>query len=287
MRRRRVFELELIEDAKICARKGEYGKAHEILKTDFDNDYYALRSSLTTLADRLFEQIGIQLDVENYHAQRAERGATLDTIDLPVTDRQWLLSRYEMAENMPEGEREAFLCRVFNRNKVSKGEYYFSLAEHGFGVLGARQEGEFYIDYQGDRLEVNNGTIPMCILKAFDHFRFVCNIGGFEPDTDYKLRVTYKKMKNVEMFNGFYVKANGRDIYRGKFFGGECDERFSAEMLPDNFTNAVYDLPASVFENGCLSLEIGEEHVGVIISEFMIYKDTSENSGCKEHNEEC
>ena len=272
VRRRRVFELELIEDAKICARKGEYDKAHEILKTDFDKCYYSLRSSLTTLADRLFEQIGIQLDVENYHAQRAERGATLDTIDLPVTDRQWLLSRYEMAADMPEDEQKAFLNHVFNRNKVTKGEYYFSLAEHGFGVLGAKQEGEFYIDYQGDRLDVNDGTIPMCILKAFDHFRFVCNIGGFEPDTDYKLRVTYKKMKNVEMFNGFYVKANGNDIYRGKFFGGEKDEQFEKEMLPDNFTCAVYDLPADVFENGCLSLEIGEEHVGVIISEFMIYK---------------
>lgn len=271
VRRRRVCELELIDDAKILAAQGEYDTAYEILKTDFDKDYYSLRASLVTLADKLFEQIGIQLDVENYHAQRAERGATLETIDLPVTDRPWLLTRYAMAENMPKDERAAFLDRVFNRNKVNKGEYYFSLAEHGFGVLGARQEGEFYIDYQGDRTEVNNGNIPMCILKAFDHYNFKCNIGGFEPDTDYKLRVTYKKV-NYDMFNTFYVKANGKEIYKGKFFGGEKDERFEQEMLPDNFTCAVYDLPADVFENGCVSLEIGEEHVGVILSEFMIYK---------------
>lgn len=272
VRRRRVFELELIEEARISAAQGDYNTAHEILKTDFDKEYYSLRASLVTLADKLFEQIGIQLDVENYHAQRAERGATLETIDLPVTDRPWLLTRYAMAENMSEEEKTAFLDRVFNRNKVSKGEYYFSLAEHGFGVLGARQEGEFYIDYQGDRAEVNNGNIPMCILKAFDHYNFKCNIGGFEPGTDYKMRVTYKKMKNCEMFNSFYIKANGKEVYKGKFFGGEKDERFESEMLPDTFTCVVYDLPADIFENGCISLEIGEEHIGVILSEFMIYK---------------
>ena len=78
-----------------------------------------------------------------------------------------IIARFDAADSMPEGEREAFLTRVFNRNKIGKGEYYYSFAEHGFGVLGERQQGEFYIDYQGDRREVNNGSIPMCMLKAF------------------------------------------------------------------------------------------------------------------------
>ena len=70
------------------------------------------------------------------------------------------------------------------------------------------------------------------------------------------------------------VAVAGKKIFKGKTMQLEKkkDEQFEKEMLPDNFTNAVYDLPASVFENGCLSLEIGEEHVGVILSEFMIYK---------------
>ncbi len=269
--RRRRFELALIDEARSFASRGDFASARAELMTDYDAAYYALRASLGKLADILFEQIGIQLDVENYHASGWERGATLDTIDLPVTDRAWLLNRFEAAESMPEGEREAFLTRVFNRNKISKGEYYFSLAEHGFGVLGERQRGEFYIDYQGDRRDVNNGSIPMCMLKAFDNFTFVCKLAGFEPDTDYKLRVTYKKTNN-DMFNGFYVKANGTEIYRGKFYGGEKDEQFEREMLQERFTCAVYDLPASVFENGCIALEIGEEHVGVVLSEFKIYK---------------
>lgn len=271
VRRRRMFELELISEAKSFADRGDFESARAELMIDYSSSYYALRASLGELADILFEKIGIQLDVENYHNVGWERGATLDTIDLPVTDRAWLLNRFEAADSMPEGEREAFLTRVFNRNKIGKGEYYYSFAEHGFGVLGERQQGEFYIDYQGDRREVNNGSIPMCMLKAFDHYKFVCRLAGFEPNTDYKLRVTYKKNK-YDMFNSFYIKANGKDIYRGKFFGGEKDEQFEAEMLSDRFTCAVYDLPADVFENGCVSLEIGEEHVGVVLSEFKIYK---------------
>ncbi len=271
VRRRRRFELALIDEAKSFAARGDFDSARSELMTDFDSGYYALRASLGELADILFEQIGIQLDVENYHAAGWERGATLDTIDLPVTDRAWLLNRFDAADAMPEEERKAFLTRVFNRNKIGKGEYYFSLAEHGFGVLGEKQRGEFYIDYQGDRREVNNGSVPMCMLKAFDNFTFVCKLAGFEPDTDYKLRISYKKT-NADMINGFYIKANGTEIYRGKFFGGERDEQFESEMLSDRFTCAVYDLPASVFENGCLDLEIGEEIVGVVLSEFMIYK---------------
>lgn len=271
VRRRRMFELELISEAKGFAARGDFESARAELMTDYSSSYYTLRASLGELADILFEKIGIQLDVENYHNVGWERGATLDTIDLPVTDRAWLLARFDAADSMPEGEREAFLTRVFNRNKTEKGEYYFSFAEHGFGVLGERQQGEFYIDYQGDRREVNNGSIPMCMLKAFDHYKFVCRLAGFDRNTDYKLRVTYKKNK-YDMINSFYIKANGEEIYRGKFFGGEKDEQFEREMLNDRFTCAVYDLPASVFENGCVALEIGEEHVGVVLSEFKIYK---------------
>ena len=43
-------------------------------------------------------------------------------------------------------------------------------------------------------------------------------------------------------------------------------------MLPDGFICAVYRLPKSVFVNGCVEIEIFEEHTGVMISEFRIVK---------------
>ena len=43
-------------------------------------------------------------------------------------------------------------------------------------------------------------------------------------------------------------------------------------MLPEGFESAVYQLPANVFENGCVELVISEKLAGVMISEFRIVK---------------
>lgn len=43
-------------------------------------------------------------------------------------------------------------------------------------------------------------------------------------------------------------------------------------MLPDGFVCAVYQLPKDVFVNGCVEIEIFEEHAGVMISELRIVK---------------
>lgn len=44
-------------------------------------------------------------------------------------------------------------------------------------------------------------------------------------------------------------------------------------MLPDGFVCAVYQLPKDVFVNGCVEIEIFEEHAGVMISELRIVKE--------------
>lgn len=270
VRRRRLFELNLIDEAKAAAARGEFEKARSILSTDHPGDYHALRASLDELGQMLFAQIGIQLDVEHFGASGWERGATLDTIDRPVTDRAWLLNRFAYADDLPEAERDGFLTRVFHRNDVKKGEVYFSFAEHGFNLLGERQEGEYYMDFQGDRAE-NNGSIPTCLFKAFDHFRLVFRAGGFEPNTDYKLRVTFKRSDKA--VTDFTVKANGHVIHHGGFYGGEPDERFDREMLSGRFVSATYTLPAAVFENGCVTVEFAEPTVGVVVTEYKVTTD--------------
>ena len=269
VRQRRVFELNLIDEAKAEAAQGDLEKARAVLSTAFPAGYDELRASLDELGQTLFDQIGIQLDVEHFGASGWERGATLDTIDRPVSDRAWLLNRFAYADSLPEQERGAFLTRVFHRNDVKKGEYYYSFAEHGFPLLGERQEGEYYMDFQGDRAE-NVGTIPTCLFKAFDHFRLSFRTGGFEPGADYKLRVTFKR--NDKAVTDFTVKANGHVIYKGGFYGGERDERFDREMLNDRFVSAAYPLPAAVFENGCVAVELSEPTVGIVVTEFKIFK---------------
>jgi hypothetical protein len=271
VRRRRCFETALIENANIEILRGNLPEAYKILSSAFDKNYNALHDDIFALADRLFHQIGIQLDVEHYCADSWQRGATLDTIDLPVTDRQWLLNKVKAALDMPQSDGLAFIARVLNRNKVENDEYYFSLAEHGFDVLGIPQNGEFYINYQGDRPDVNNGDIPMSMLKLYDHYSFRCKIGGFMPGVDYKLRVTYSSQK-IPLLNHHKVTANGVTVYDGPQYGGEKDDLFDKELLAPRFESATYPLPASLFVNGCLDLEIGEPIAGVMLSEFWIIK---------------
>lgn len=92
----------------------------------------------------------------------------LETIDLPNTDRAWLLGRLKKAEEMPENEAKEYMLRSVKRNEVESDEYYYSVAEHGLGVLGCRQEAGpegIYMNFQGDRPDVNNGSLPTCLLK--------------------------------------------------------------------------------------------------------------------------
>lgn len=274
VRRRRLFELDLIEKAKTELEKGFIEDAVDTLATGFDDEYTALREEISVLAETLFNKIGLQLDVEHYFAKSWERGATLETIDLPVTDRQWLLKKAEAALRMPGTERAGFIGRVLNRNKVASDEFYFSLAEHGFDVLGVPQKGEFYINYQGDRPNVNNGGIPMSMLKLYDHYTFNCRLGGFTPGADYLLRVTFSSQKYPVLIH-HNVTANGVTVYDGPQFGGEKDEAFDSELLAPGFETATYKLPARLFKNGCIDLEIGEPIAGVMLSEFWILKDSN------------
>ncbi len=271
VRRRRCFETELIEKAKYHITNNDLPEAYSVLSSAFDEKYKQLRDDIFILADRLFHQIGIQLDVEHYCADSWQRGATLDTIDLPVTDRQWLLNKVKAALDMPQSVSLAYMGRVLNRNRVDIDEYYFSLAEHGFDVLGMPQNGEFYINYQGDRPDVNNGHIPMSMLKLYDHYSFRCKLGGFTPGVNYKLRVTFSSQK-IPLLIHHHVTANGITIYDGPQYGGEKDELFDKELLAPRFESATYTLPADVFVNGCLELEISEPIAGVMLSEFWIIK---------------
>ncbi|MEI6578105.1 MAG: hypothetical protein WCN92_01425, partial [Eubacteriales bacterium] len=271
VRRRRCFELELIESAKKELDIGKIFEATNILSTAFDESYKNLHDDIFSLAERLFKQIGLQLDVANYCADSWERGATLETIDLPVTDRQWLLNRLKVALTLQGEERTGFVQRLLNRNRTETDEFYFSLAEHGFDVLGVPQQGEFYINFQGDNPSINNGSIPMSMLKLYDHYSFYCKLGGFLPGTDYKLRVAFSSKKR-SVITHHKIIANGVTIYDGPQFGGERDEKFDVELLAPGFETATYILPACIFQNGCVDLEFSEPLSGVMLSEFWIIK---------------
>lgn len=261
VRDRRIFELDLIDDAKTQIRKGKLEKAKEILSTDFSAEYKELRGSLFPLAESLFKLIGMQLDVEHFGGMGVERGCTLDTIDMPVTDRQYLLNKLEQ-----HPDRE-YMTDIIDRNKVAKDEYYFSFAEQGFEVAG-KQKGEFYMNFRGD--DNGDAALPMCMTKVYDHFNFDCKVAGLTGG-DYELRVTYKSRPNDKIIH-HKVTVNGNVVHDGAQFGGRRDEEYEKKYLAGGYQSIVYDIPKEYLQNGCADLEITEPLDGFMISEFRFTK---------------
>ena len=268
VRKRRLTELELIEKATYFLRKNDIDKAENILRTPFPDEYTELRKDISDTGRKLFEKVGLQLDVENYCANSWERGATLETIDNPVTDRLYLLDRIAYAKALPGSEALSFIKELLDYRKTKHCEYYYSFAENSFTELGMPQEPYFYMDFQGDRPDVNNGTIPMSMLKVFDHYSFRMKTGGL-TGTNYRLILNIKPRYRDEVTD-FTIKINGKTLYQGKQYGGIRDEKAEKKFSAPDFEMHTYNIPDSFIENGCIELEITEPKVGIMISEIFI-----------------
>ncbi|HHU83656.1 MAG TPA: hypothetical protein GXZ23_00595 [Clostridiales bacterium] len=256
--KRRVFELKLIKYAEKQIRFGNIEKAKAILEADFDDEYKKLRAKLDHYAELLFNQIGIQLSVEKYHALGKERGAVLDTIDQPITDRLWLLDQLKKGKAL----------EAVNRNIVADDEVYFSVALHGMEATGYNeQEGEPYLNFFGDDDKKNDGTVPMCLLRLFDNPTFKAKFGGFIPGKDYDLILTLADKPDKKM--DFKIFANDMLIYYGEDYG---ENKVVDEDLPERLVKYSYHIPADAIINGTLELYISEPQTCVMLTELRIIR---------------
>lgn len=237
LRSRRLFELELIRSARRAAFDGELEDVREFLELEPGDEYLELRADISRIAQRLFRLIGMQLDVEHYGADSWERGAILETIDLPVTDREWLLGRLDHA--MVDDDPVEYMRRAFDRNRVDSDEYYFSVALNGLAECGCRQSGEVYMNFQGDRPSVNNGTLPTALFNIYDNLTFRCKIGGLTYDGDYTLTVTYMDRRNPASAE-HKITANGKTVYCGPQFGARATPTMTVRCCaPDSSAQAT------------------------------------------------
>ncbi len=266
---RRKKELKTIKAAKRELSNLNLERAEKLLKTPLGEEYDKIRRDISAIGEALFSKAGIQLDTEHYSANSWERGATLDTIDNPVTDKAWLINRIEYAKTLDESERGIFIHKLLNRNRTDKNEYYYSFAENSFTELGVPQDAGFYMDFQGDRPHINNGTIPMSMLKVFDHYSFKMKTGGLTNKKGYNLILNIKPRYN-EKVTEFKIAINGKTLYKGCQYGGERDTEWENTLSAPGFECRVYHIPDDFIINGCIELEITEPVVGIMISEIFI-----------------
>jgi hypothetical protein len=89
-----------------------------------------LRIRAGELAEALFQSIHAQLSVRKYQAIATERGATLDTIDMPLADAAWLKKQFAEVRKLPdEAARLARLNAVLHRTDAGPGGFYDDLGD--------------------------------------------------------------------------------------------------------------------------------------------------------------
>lgn len=83
------------------------------------------RARVFELAEALFQSIRMQLSVPRYKAISVDRGASLDTIDVPLNSRLWLKQRFaEIRKRPDESERIKEIEEIVNWTNAGPGGFY-------------------------------------------------------------------------------------------------------------------------------------------------------------------
>ena len=121
--------LERLRAAKAGDARQAIADARQILaEADDSKPAPELRLRVYTLAEALFQSIRQQLSVSRYKAIAVGRGATLDSFEMPLNNRGWLVARFDEALKLEtEEERSAAIDRIVRWTDPGPGGYYDDL----------------------------------------------------------------------------------------------------------------------------------------------------------------
>lgn len=104
-----------------------------------------LRQRLFELGDALYRGIRMQMSVRRYHAENEERGATLDTLDTPLTDAPWLLAEFQRIASLPGDTAQwQAIGQLLHRTDAGPGGCYDDLGnpEHQPHLMLGERNGD-------------------------------------------------------------------------------------------------------------------------------------------------
>jgi hypothetical protein len=157
-----------------------------------------LRKRVFELADELFASIKMQTSVGKYQAISIDRGATLDTVDVPLNNRGWLEQRFAVLKDLSvEDERLKGIDEIVNWTNPGPGGFYDDLGKvasqtHLIRGPGFEQDPAFLVSAKTGFA----GFGPMrtswkdhaeAMLEEPLRMRWE----GLDPTARYTLRVTY------------------------------------------------------------------------------------------------
>ncbi len=209
-----------------------------------------LKSRVRGLADDLFASIGMQLSVPLYDAIGVDRGANLDTIDVPLNDRLWLRARLaELRRNPNEAEVLKGVQAIVERTNPGPDGFYDDL-----GNLARQPHLVHPVDYADDP-DFRRGPTAGFGARA-----------GWPLAWRRNAQIVYDAPVQLH-YDGLDSKATYRVrvVYAGDSFGNKIRLDADDETVHDWFKKPVnpapleFDVPVRATADGALTLSWRQE----------------------------
>jgi hypothetical protein len=210
VRRRLIHETELEERAnerlRAARRIGSLAAMNQAIalldRAEVERPAADWRARVFELAEALFQSIRMQLSVERYQAISVDRGANLDTIDMPLNNRAWLRQRLSELRPHAEADRLKGIDAILHWDDPGPGGFYDDL-----GNLARQPHLDRGLGFAGDpgfwqSPRVSFGYSPGRRLSWCRHAEslydapLVLRYSDLDRDAQYKVRVVYAGESN-------------------------------------------------------------------------------------------
>lgn len=156
------------------------------------------RARIFELAEALYQSIRMQLSVDKYQALAIRRGANLDTIDVPLNNRLWLIAEFDKIRKLgDEATRLRRLESIERWTDPGPGGFYDDLGDYGRqphllrGVGSDRDPASFATPLIGFRHQDGWRTSWQRHAYVLYEQTLQMRYTGLDPNAEYQLRVVY------------------------------------------------------------------------------------------------
>lgn len=204
-----------------------------------------LRARVFELAEALYQSIRMQLSVERYQAIAVDRGANLDTIDVTLNNRPWLLERFAAIRQMEsEAERLAAIDEIVHWTDPGPGGFHDApgipgMAPHLVGGLSVEADPGRHESPRVGFASAGGRLAWACHAETLYDTPLTMRYEGLNPETPYRLRVVY---------------AGDSPTKKMRLTAGEGTEIHGFIPKPRPIQPLEFDIPPEVTRGGVLEL---------------------------------
>jgi hypothetical protein len=251
---RLIYESELEQQAMGELRKAKdegsvaaMKNAEQILNRADQHPAVELRARVFELAEALFQSIRMQLSVPRYKAISVDRGANLDTIDVPLNSRQWLEQNFAaIRRKSDDGERLAEIDRIVNWEDPGPGGFYDDLGDPARQPHLVHSPQNYHVD-------------PAFLESSLVGFSYRPALRGSwwthaESLNDAPLQMYYAHLDPAAAYKIRVVYAGDSPNVRIRLVANGSIEIHPLIKKPSPVAPIEFDIPAAATRNGTLEL---------------------------------